>query len=242
MAEKITFEQLQVKCRFTIKTILKCVIYAEYGEHTRAEIVAVVKGEEAKAVLTDSTKEKIEIFSKTDSGTNESAEEILFTGIIEEAELLEEGEYATLSLKAVSYSWKMDVKRKSRSFQNISMTYKEVVESVLQDYNAKLIWNGSDRKLEYPLIQYKETDYQFIRRILSYIQEGITTGDSVAKVCIHAGVRHGKSKGEINLKQHSYSLMPFGGKYSDRQQTGYKIEVTISLASTSSPTVISYSV
>lgn len=224
MAGRITFERLQVKCRFTIQTILKCCIHAKYGEHTRAEVVAVVKGEEVKAVFTDITKEKIEIFSRNDSGTNASAEEILFAGIIEDVELLEEGKYATLSLRAVSYQWKMDVKRKSRSFQNISMTYREVVKAVLQDYGAELIWNCSDRQLEYPLIQYKETDYHFIKRILSHIGEGITTVDSSAKVCIHAGMRKGNSKGEINLKQYSYSMVPFRSKHSDKQQTGYKME------------------
>ena len=77
MAVQIMNQQLQVKCRFNLLHILECSIHSKYGEHTKAEIKAAVKGEEAKAVLNNAAEEKIEIFGKD---TDTSIEQVLFAG------------------------------------------------------------------------------------------------------------------------------------------------------------------
>ena len=113
-----------------------------------------------------------------------------------------------MSLKAVSHTWKMDIQKKSRSFQNVSMTYHDVAQIVAREYGAALIWNAQDRQLGHSLIQYKETDYQFMARLLSHLQEGITAGDFSAESCIHAGMRDGEDQGEL-LQQYEHTLKVF---------------------------------
>lgn len=224
MADQITYEQLRVNCRFTFTTISNCSIHAKYGEHTRAEITGTVNSSDAKAILSDISEEKLEIFSKNSN----SVEEILFLGIIEHAELKEEGQYAVLSVQAVSYTWKMDIERKSRSFQNMADTYGDVARKIAQEYGADMIWNVPDKPLEYPLIQYNETDYAFLKRILSHLGEDLTPIDTKAKIRFYAGMSQGSNLGKIDLNEFKYSLilLPNNRKEtqtSDKRQTGYRI-------------------
>lgn len=225
MADKITYEQLRVDCRFTFTTISGCSIHAKYGEHTRAEITGTVNSSDARAILSDISEEKLEIFSRNSN----NVEEILFLGLIEHAELKEEGQYAVLSVKAVSYTWKMDIERKSRSFQNIAETYGDVARKIVREYGADMIWNVPDKPLKYPLVQYNESDYAFLKRILSHLGEGLTPVDSQAKIRFHAGMNQGSNLGEIDLNEFKYSLilLPNNRKEmqtSDKRQTGYRIE------------------
>ncbi len=113
MAVQIMNQQLQVKCRFNLLHILECSIHSKYGEHTKAEIKAAVKGEEAKSALNNAAEEKIEILGKD---TDTLIEQVLFAGSIQCVTIMEEGQYTTITLNAVSNTWKMDIKRRSRSF------------------------------------------------------------------------------------------------------------------------------
>ena len=226
MADRITYEQLRTSCRFMFLSIHKCRIHEKYGEHARAEVSGIVKGEDAKKVLSDISDERMEIFSQNEDGSKK----ILFIGVIQNVKLEEEGQYAVLHLYAVSYTWKMDIERKSRSFQNLSLTYQDVVQAVAGEYEADVRWNVADGNLQYPLVQYQETDYAFLKRILSHLQGRITSESSApgAEICFYTGMREGSNRGNIDLKQYAYTTLPFrDGNRIDtsrkKQQTGYEI-------------------
>lgn len=224
MEDRTTFEQLRVYSRFPLISIWSCHIHAKYGEHTRVEITGIMKGSEAYAALTDTADEKVEITRRCESGL----EEVLFSGVLEGAELEEEGGQTLLSLRAVSCTWKMDVERKSRSFQNVSMTYRDVAESIAGTYDADMTWDIPDKKLEYPLIQYGETDYCFLRRILSHLRKDITVLDSQSGIHFCAGLREDSSGGSVDLSQYEHALVLFHDHTKARQsasqkQMGYEI-------------------
>lgn len=226
MTEKIADRQIYIRCRFRIISVQGCVIHAGYGQHTRAEATAVVEWDSAGAALMDTADETVMITGRD----IDAAERILFSGVVESLELTREGRYAVLYLKAVSHTWKMDIQKRSRSFQDISMTYREVAETVTREYGASLTWDAPDRHLECPLVQHRETDYQFLTRLLSHLQEGITAGDAGAGISLHAGLYSGEDHGYIALEQYIYSAQPFRGAMPDsRMRTntvGYRIDGT----------------
>lgn len=203
MSDKITLGNLEVKCRFPIITLQQCRIHAKCGAHTEAEITCTVKGNETKAAITRTTEDALEIVNKEEDGK----EEILFSGVICRMELEEEGDYAILRLWAVSHTWKMDIKRRSRSFQDLSQTYREVAERILEDYQGAVIWNIPDHRLTHPLIQYKETDYCFLKRILSYLNACMLAEDANAGMIIHAGMRRGIHRGNLDIDRYVHSVI-----------------------------------
>lgn len=66
----------------------------------------------------------------------------------------------------------LDVELKSRSFQDVTMTYRQVVETVLRDTpNASADFADiANQPIQKPLIQYEETDWAFIKRLASMLR------------------------------------------------------------------------
>ena len=209
MSDQITLGNLKIKSRFPIITLQQCHIHARCGEHTEAEILCTVKADEARAVIGSMTSEKLEIVNQAEA----EKEEVLFAGIIRKMELAEEGSYAVLKLEALSTTWEMDLERKSRSFQNLAQTYKEIAQEILKEYQGRLIWNVPDRPLTYPLIQYQETDYTFLKRIMSHLGACIIPEDFGEGVVVHVGIRNGVHRGDLAIDRYVHSLIP-----SKRQQ------------------------
>ncbi|GFI03478.1 contractile injection system protein, VgrG/Pvc8 family [Lachnospiraceae bacterium 64-25] len=203
MSDKITLGNLRIRCRFPVVTVEQCRIHAECGRHTEAEIVCIVKGNEAETVITQTGEDTLEIVGRKEDGK----EEILFSGVIRRLELDEEGDYASLRLWAASHTWRMDIQRKSRSFQDLSQTYREVAETVLEDYQGVAVWNIPDRQLTHPLIQYKETDYAFLKRIMSHLGACVTAEGLKAGTAVHAGMRKGIHRGDLDVGRYAHSLV-----------------------------------
>ena len=105
-----------------------------------------------------------------------------------------------------------------------------MAEHIAAEYGADIRWNIADRKLQYPLIQYQETDYKFLKRILSHLQGKITPESSVfgGGICFYAGVREGNGIGNIDLNQYIHTILPFRDRNRmdisrKKQQIGYEI-------------------
>lgn len=75
-----------------------------------------------------------------------------------------------LYAEAISMTRCMDIEYKSRSFQNINDSYKDIIESIMSVYLQHNEIFVSDRLFlptEELLLQYQETDWNFIKRIAS---------------------------------------------------------------------------
>lgn len=221
---RITIAQIQVRSRFTISVIRDCQIKAGFGEHTRAKIVAEVKADQVRKVLTEVEKDEVEIISVGQDEEGGSIQKLLFSGMVYQVGVQEEGEYALLTLEAVSHSWKMDIRKKSRSFQDVKKSYREVAELVLEDYGAKMSGETADRELEYPLIQYRETDFAFLQRIFSHLEEGIGVNSLSSGIRLISGNHWGNHQGEIRLSEHIYTQLPFYTSRGELLALGYLLE------------------
>ena len=73
----------------------------------------------------------------------------------------------------------MDKQRKNRSFQNINLNYSDIVTKIITEYSGKNFeLTAPKTPINGPLIQYQETDWQFIKRIASY-QETVIVPDVI---------------------------------------------------------------
>ena len=59
---------------------------------------------------------------------------LLFYGLIKKIYIFQEAGMSQIIIVAVSGSQQMDREKKSRSFQNINLTYEQIVQSILADY------------------------------------------------------------------------------------------------------------
>ena len=93
----------------------------------------------------------------------------LFAGIIIYCEIRHQGQSREADLYAVSGTIYLDMIKKSRSYQNVEMSYKEMIDNVLKDTpDSVLMYFAEKKMLEKPVIQYQETDFSFAIRMASH--------------------------------------------------------------------------
>lgn len=121
----------------------------------------------------------------------EKTERPLFCGLINDIRFKKVGGVSTVTVKTVTSSMKLDRERKMRSFQNIEMTYHDVVKKVLEGYSdVNVIWCvDKDKKIDRPIIQYKETDWEFIIRLASHFHSGVWVDETKENIWLYIGVK-----------------------------------------------------
>ncbi|WCF08122.1 contractile injection system protein, VgrG/Pvc8 family [Paenibacillus thiaminolyticus] len=93
----------------------------------------------------------------------------LFHGVLSDiAVMVVRGVYH-LEIEAVSHSYRLDVKPKTRSFQNHKMPYEELVQHILSGYLGSdfIDLTFGNAPLDQFTVQYQETDWQFLQRMVS---------------------------------------------------------------------------
>lgn len=120
----------------------------------------------------------------------------IFCGFIKDVEICQEGNGYKAAIEAVSPTELMDLEKKSRSFQNVDMTYQELVGCVLSDTeNADVIFHMEDRKIGKPIYQYRETNWEFLKRIASQLETSLLPGGGSLKPELYFGLPLGDFAG-----------------------------------------------
>ena len=134
------------------------------GEHSRAELTGTMEASEGGTSgfpwLAENSPVEIHV---------DGVERALYNGIIQKAESREENGYCLLRLELCSGSILLDLKKEKRSFQDVSMTCGQIIRKAAAESGMTVLCPEElDRKpVGFPVIQYRETDWEFIRRLAS---------------------------------------------------------------------------
>jgi len=105
---------------------------------------------------------------------NDEDKRYIYCGIIEDIEINITNHNYFLKIKAYSYSYQSDKIRKFEIHQNINKTYKDIIEHINKNYEFKFyLKNKQNEKPEKIILQYDETDFEFIKRLGSYLNENM---------------------------------------------------------------------
>lgn len=169
----------------TVKTILSLQISHVPGEHGKLELTADLGDSNMDFPIHETgSGQRITLFGKKDNRND-----IIFSGIITNLSVESMGKNYHVKITAMTHSYLMDIKKKSRSFQDISMTYGDLIQQIVQEYaNAECQILFNDMPLGEIAIQYEETDWQFVKRILSILNVPLVCSEVRENLCIYAGV------------------------------------------------------
>jgi hypothetical protein len=111
---------------------------------------------------------------------------ILFKGIVEEFEFIHKKQDYYLTLNATSYSVFLERVKNNRIYQNKGRTYNQVFSRLMEDNPQFYITFANDELGETPLVskdyplllQYKENEWDFLKRIASYIKQPLIVDDT----------------------------------------------------------------
>ena len=104
---------------FKLERILDLKISKNINEHSKLYFKAILDEEENEKVVeyTEAETEiKVEIIEKDEKDEKDKKNKIIFIGIISKTEVKQEGFLYEIEVEAMSYSVKMDIKRKNKSF------------------------------------------------------------------------------------------------------------------------------
>lgn len=154
-----------------------------------------VSGEVQSADILKQTLEGKEVYISVEEESKK-----IFSGIIQRASIQEAGGTFLLQIEATSGTILLDLEEKSRSFQDVSMTYRTLINTVLKDteHAAFIMPEAYDVPIEKPIIQFLETDWNFIRRLASRFHTSLVPELTRGEAKFYFGMPE-KSKNHILL-------------------------------------------
>ncbi len=162
--------------------VLDCEIRSRAGEHSTMVIRALVPQEDFVFEIPDC--QSLEVLLR-----EENAKTLLFSGVLTDVQVSEHGQMKTLRIEGKSRSWLMDREKHSRSFQDTGMTFQNLVREILMGYEeADLNYAAEERELKSLIVQYEETDWEFLQRVLSQAGIMLTPDSRRPGLKLYAGV------------------------------------------------------
>ncbi|MCI9601525.1 MAG: hypothetical protein HFI17_13635 [Lachnospiraceae bacterium] len=155
--------------------------FEKAGEHGCMTLKGSVEAEEGEALLYG--------LPQNSPITVRTEDQILFSGIITKLTVTGTENTGMVEVTAHTRSILMDQKKRSRSFQNTAMTYRELAGKILKEYpDSDIFLAIPDVPLGSIAIQYEETDWQFLRRMFSLLKAPLTSLSSSESIRLYAGV------------------------------------------------------
>ena len=162
---------------------MKLEIDSRIGEHTIGKIKYIGSVNQLSlydALIDRKGDKEIKILGQSNIADNagNSTEKIFLNGVINELQINETTAGAlTVEITAISKSVLLDRIPRYRSFQDPTLTYSAIAEEINGNYgtnDGKIVNVGEDMQaLPRMTIQYNETDWEYLKRIASYIGQPI---------------------------------------------------------------------
>lgn len=225
LAEILEIRMIQTindHARLYVKGVLEASAGQQEGEEVKPEDQTIQETNAGKAAA---------LYSMDEDGNVER----LFQGLIQSVRQTQTTDLKYIEVEVISPSYILDIKRNSRSFQQMTATYDDLIQIVTAgQINVK---NCEEAKQTGKLIvQYKETDWEFLRRMASHFNSGLVPVANAEQAQIYFGVSIGQEAKEISVA--AYSVQKKLGDY----QTTQANDVTHSNPSLGDSDFISYQI
>ncbi|MBU3134567.1 phage tail protein [Clostridium gasigenes] len=188
---------------YKFEKIIKLKIEREINEHGKFYISGVISDENADEYveLADS-EESIKISVKDNKGNIVN----LFEGIVTSININASNDVRTLEVEALSKTVLMDIEKKTRTFQNENDSYGDILNKINSVYsNVQIVdevTNGT--KIGGLIVQYKETDWEIIKRLASHFNVGVVPACQLADIKYSLG-KSGEYK-TYDINEFNYSI------------------------------------
>ena len=142
--------------------ILSLTVCQEMNEHATMSLRALVSCEDAQ--------QYIDNLATVDVARLLKGGDVIFVALLKEKKVTKLDDVNYIALEGASLTYLMDIAPRSRSFQHTSMSYHDLIKTVVADYpkGGFLDMLSGGAAIGGPIIQYKETDWAFLKRLASH--------------------------------------------------------------------------
>lgn len=215
---------------YKFEKIMEFKLTQELNEHSRLYISGIISEENVDQYVENANdSEKIEVHLKNENNTC-----VLFKGIVTNIAVKAIDNVRSITIEALSSTFLMDIKRKSRSFQNKNSKYSEIFTSITNEYpNASVVDEASKAKsIEGLFVQYNETDWEFIKRLASHFNAPLVSKCTFEGAKYYVGVSDSLEK--CNIDEFNYSIK--------KDLKGYKIKSENDIQGIKEQNLVSYEI
>lgn len=157
-AVKVTCEPYQ------FSTILSCDISKTVNHHFEANITGYIEDSIEAILGIENSKDPLVIF-----GEDENGKKSLFRGKVTSLKARMEGNLKILAIAARSNTCSLDEKCHTRTFQNPDASCRDIVDFVIRKTKRTAVIHciRQNEKMNGLMVQYNETDWNFLKRLAS---------------------------------------------------------------------------
>lgn len=200
---------------YKFEKIINLKVTKELNEHEKLCVKAIIPEENVdKYVENADDNEVIEVQIR-----DKDQPLVLFKGLVTNIQLSAENNVRSITIEALSTTYLMDIKKKKRSFQNKAASYNEIFNSINCEYSEDVIGGTSqDKSIGELLVQYNETDWQFIKRLASHLNAPLVPDSKMNGIRYYVGVPELQKK--YNINEFNYSIKKDLKNYKLKSENG----------------------
>ena len=172
---------------FNMEQILSCEIKKEPNEHGQAYLRGYLPAEEEESCLRLLSQDTgVEIQAVSETGESR----VIFRGRIKEGKISRHNQLLLVEINLITNTHLLDRQKKIRSFQVPGMSYQDILDTVVGAYpgGGCILAKGQDRVTEEMIVQYQETDWEFLKRLASHLQTVVVPEVQTEGVRVYVGL------------------------------------------------------
>lgn len=198
MKNGITYKDLELSLGEVI-SIEELEIRQRPNHHGELHLSAVLNDEPEEAAFYEMPE------TVTVNYREEGKEKILFKGIIADSSMKRVGNRREVKFTAYDATWILDIKRKTRSFQNTARTTHSVLAEIMEAYPGCICMkNIPDEPIGQIWFQYEETDWEFLARFVSAYSDKLYADATYQSARFQAGLSAASI--DVDWEQNPYRM------------------------------------
>ncbi len=189
---KVSFIEFITVKEFTVDTQVN---YHGYGV-----IAGIISCKDEEKVMRLLHSEEVEQITYV---RNENKQEVLFSGYIESIVMHKEGNLLEVKIRLIGATKKMDMTKKTVAFQNVSMSYEQLIKYVNMQYGKSLVLTNAnvESTIDNLIVQYNETDWEFLKRLATRFNTGLYPQVCMPNIAYSFGIPEKRKGRTIEIKE-----------------------------------------
>ena len=172
---------------FAVEGIVEMKIEQSLNQHAAMYLKGIVPKETGDAGVMDTDDSTVITVSGPD--------DVIFSGLVQDIRASFEGQVYYLEVWAVSFSIRADTDVISRSFQDAGMNYQQIADLMAGEGALTASMETSPLPVNNLLLQYQETNWEFLKRIASHDHSVLLP--SVKEASFYFGIPKGNQMGSL---------------------------------------------
>lgn len=191
-------------------------IHKKVNEHGRAQIRGVIRAGSEEGLFSRAEMGGAALYITDEDGKQQN----LFCGIIDSMEVENLGEVKSARIVLTGATKLMDCMTCTRTFQNGAMPYKKLLDIINSGYGQVMFLQncGQGETIKKMIVQYRETDWEFARRLASHLSQPLIPGYGGGGIRYSFGLC--TASPEKSLEAAGYSVGNAREEYLEKSRSG----------------------